>query len=288
MLTRRQLLRWTGTAAAAAALPRLALLSGCGSSTAQAGRFLDADQWSSVEVITDLVLPGANGLGAVVYIDRLLSAFDDSPPAIFAGGPFSGRQAEPDGQGGASSDFPPDDFATFLPLSRVQDIAWRIRLFGSTATTGGDFNDAVLGPTTGLRDLYTQGLAMLDQLAAQQQVGKRFSQLDADDQALVFASLATSQAAFVAAITEHTIEGAFSAPEYGGNVGLSGWTLARYDGDSAPLGHSQFDTTTGAYVDRADEPTSTASPGDTTETFTADVLATLELAALGSGGMRFF
>lgn len=289
MLTRRSLLRWTGAAAAVAALPRIPLLAGCGDNLElQHGRFFDAFQWLTVDLLTDLVYPGARITGAVAYIDGLLSAFDVDPPAIFAGGPASGREALPDGNGGATGQYPPDTFSSFLALSRVQEIAWRIRLFGSAATDGGGFNDAALGPTVGLRDLYTQGLATLDTIAATHVKKARFIDLGPDDQQLSFASLADQAPAFLQAITEHTIEGMFAAPEYGGNAARSGWELARYDGDSVPLGHAQYVAAKDAYVDRVDEPTSLPTPGDTTETFSADVLSSLQIAAVGSGGKQFF
>ena len=88
-------------------------------------------------------------------------------------------------------------------------------------------------------------------------------------------------------LVNHTLEGTYGAPEYGGNAKLVGWTTTRYDGDSAPLGHSAYDASIDAYVDRADQPTSSATPGAATETFDTDVLNTLTVAAIGSGGMRF-
>ena len=53
--------------------------------------------------------PGGGELGAAVYIERLLTAFDVDPPAIFADGPYSGRQPLPDGKSGAGA-LPPNDF----------------------------------------------------------------------------------------------------------------------------------------------------------------------------------
>jgi hypothetical protein len=94
--------------------------------------------------------------------------------------------------------------------------------------------------------------------------------------------------AFWQALVEHTLEGTFGAPEYGGNAFGAGWHLTRFDGDSAPLGHATYDAATDAYLDRADQPTSLPTPGDQRETFSDDVLQILTVAAIGSGGKRYF
>ena len=108
------------------------------------------------------------------------------------------------------------------------------------------------------------------------------------DQGLALDTVASDAPAFYQALVEHTLEGTFAAPEYGGNTRLSGWQLTRYDGDSSPLGHSQYVAALDAYVDRADQPTSQPSPGDTREDFDDDILDLLTVAAIGSGGKRFF
>lgn len=250
----------------------IALPWGCGDDAPPParGRFLDEHGWATIDLATDLVIPptgggpGARDAHVVAYIDGLCAAFDVSPPAIFAGGPFSGRTAFPDGE------VPADDFAHFLPLSRVRTIAWRTRV-------------------DGWRELYAGGIVALDDAAAQIQRGARFVDLSsATDRALALSDADGAVPGFADTFTAHVIEGMFAAPEYGGNAGLAGWRLARWDGDSAPLGHAIFDEARGAYVDRADQPTSTASPGDVAEDFSDDVIQLLTIAALGSGGMRFY
>jgi len=42
---------------------------------------------------------------------------------------------------------------------------------------------------------------------------------------------------------EHTIEGLYSVPEYGGNRGLAGWRDISYPGDSQPAGYSPAQVT---------------------------------------------
>lgn len=303
VLTRRRFVKLVGAAAAVSVVP-----FGCGGPAAAPdagptpdagpppprGRFFDAHQWATIDLAASNVLPseagvpGAHEAMVVRYIDNLLSAFDDAPPHIFAGGPASNRNAIPDAHGAPTTTFPPNAFATFLPLSRIREIAWRMRIFGSAATPGGDFNDGLLGPRIGLRDLYVAGVVALDAAAAGREPGKQYIELSVTNQSGAISDINSAHGDFVRALTEHTLEGTFSAPEYGGNEGLVGWTLARWDGDSVPLGHSFYDATTGAYVDRADQPTSTPSPGASSEDFDARVTMILATAAVGSGGMRFF
>jgi hypothetical protein len=273
-----------GYGAVVAALP-----PGCGDDRPgpPRGRFLDERQFAIVDAATEIVLPGARDASAVRYIDGLLAAFDVMPPAIFGGGPASGRAPIPDAHGGPSSDVPPDAFGAFLPLSRVRAIAWRARLYGSAAVPGAAFNQGVLGATIGWRDLYARAIDALDAAAVQIVVGARFVDLDAVDRLTALSDADTAVPGFADLLATHVIEGVFAAPEYGGNVGLAGWRMARFDGDSAPLGHAFYDPSTDAYRDRPDQPTSTATPGEGPEDFSHDVIQTLTIAALGSGGMVF-
>jgi len=76
------------------------------------------------------------------------------------------------------------------------------------------------------------------------------------------AVLAASDANFLLLVTNHTLEGLFCVPEYGGNQDLVGWTLIGYDGDSQPLGYSIFNETTTTYDERPDKPNSTPNPDE--------------------------
>jgi hypothetical protein len=287
MLTRRGFVKLVGGAAAVASLPS------CGDNQKLArGLFLDERGWETIDIATGIVLPGAMGARdcvAVGYIDKLLAAFDVTPPAIFAGGPYSGRTAFPDAHGVASKQFPENEFATFLPLPRIKELAWRMRIFGTAQTAGGDFNDALLGATVGYRDLYADGIARLDAVAAMNNPDKLpFRWVTPAEQALALDTVASAAPAFYQALVEHTLEGVFGAPEYGGNAFEFGWRLATYDGDSAPLGHAFYDEAQDLYLDRADQPTAQPSPSAHTEDFDDDVVNLLTVAALGSGGKRFF
>jgi hypothetical protein len=272
VITRRRFVQLVGGGAAALAV-------GCGDNIKlPLGIFFDEHQWAAIDLATDLVLPGASAALAVRYIDTLLAAFErfPDPPHIFAGGPFSGRRAYPDTTGAESHVYPDASFDKFLPLSRVHEIAWRLRIYGSDQMPG-------------WRDLYVDLVEQLD--AAAKQIDRNhplFVLLAPADQGLALDTVASNVPASWQMLVEHTLEGTFCAPEYGGNANLAGWQLARYDGDSAPLGYAYYDEAAGMYRERADQPTSQPTPGDGPEEFDPDIVNLLTVAAVGSGGKRFF
>jgi hypothetical protein len=153
--------------------------------------------------------PGASALGAAVYIDTLLGAFTFDPPHIWAGGPFSGRA------GGEAS------FEQFLPLSRVEELAWRTRIEGSQGIPEREFN----GPVIGWQQEYRGGLAEL---------GTDFDVQDGDEQDRRL----DAQPVFKHLVYKHTCEGCYGAPEYGGNRDLAGWRAIAFEGDVQPRGYT--------------------------------------------------
>jgi hypothetical protein len=248
-------------------------------------RFLSAHNYDTLAAAAERILPAGSDSGVAEYIERLLTAFEHDPPRIFAGGPYSGRLPYPDNTaGGPSGDRPTNAFERFLPLTRVQEIAWRVRIYGSANVPGGGYNDAVIGATKGWRALYQEGLAALD-TQSRGQFGKRFVALDAvsQDQAL-----AAVDGEFVSTLTEHTVEALFAAPEYGGNRELIGWRMMRFEGDSQPLGYSIYDEASKTFRERADHPLSTPNPDEDNAGFGPDVLEFVNTIATGQGGQRFF
>lgn len=249
---------------------------GAGGASSAVPRFFDVTERATLTALVDRILPadhdpGAAALGAVDFIERLLTAFDGdaSPPRIYAGGPLSGREPFPEPAIGAPSDrYPANDFSHFLALDRLQELRWRAELFGTAATPGADFSDSSLGPRRGLREIYREGLARIDELAITQ-AGAPFAALapDAQDALLpaldgAFAPENRRGATFMDLAIEHTLEGCFAAPEYGGNRGAEGWRMLGLDGDVHPLGYSLFSTERGDYVERADRPMSTPNPDE--------------------------
>jgi Gluconate 2-dehydrogenase subunit 3 len=199
----------------------VAVVAGCTSApkpapAARTLRFFTSHQAAVVEDATARIAPGpaddpadpAEGPGAreadvIGYIDTMLGALsnDNPPPRIFAGGPWSNRHTSG-----------PDLMDMFVTLDPVTKIAWRKRL-------------------TGWQQQYTKGIAALDKLA-----GGDFTKATPETKDKVLATPSVST--FTALLFEHTIEGLYAAPEYGGNRGLVGWKDIGFPGDSQPRGYT--------------------------------------------------
>jgi Gluconate 2-dehydrogenase subunit 3 len=177
--------------------------------------FFSEHDYGVIEAACERLIPAAHGhpgatvLGATDYIDGLLGAFAVDPPRIWAGGPFSGRY------GGKAS------FEDFLRLSRLEELAWRTRIEGSGGIAEREFN----GPVTGWQQQYRDGIAALD---------RAFAELSADEQDARLDSVPE----FKQLLYGHACEGAYGAPEYGGNRGLAGWRSIEFPGDVQPRGYT--------------------------------------------------
>jgi hypothetical protein len=201
-----------------------------------AHEFFSAEERQTLATYCDDVFPKASSFGAVVFIETLLTAFETDPPKIFAGGPFSGRSP-------SSKDLPPaqvpeNSFTKFLPLNRVQEAAWRLRIYGSKSIPGGYWNEKAAGPVLGLRELIKTGIQDARSDGGQPLDWGKTSSL------------------FQKTVRTLVVEACFSAPEYGGNQRLEGWKLANFSGDSQPVGYSSFDITTQTYKEKPDSPVS--------------------------------
>jgi hypothetical protein len=185
-------------------------------------RFLTEHEYAVVTRVADRLLPphdefaGAGATGAAEFVDRTLGAFTFDPPRIWAGGPFSGRF------GGDAG------FESFIPLSRVEAIAWQTRIEGSQGMPEREWN----GPVRGWQEVYRDGLA---------QLGDDFLDVGEDEQD----ERIDAAPEFKQLVFEHACEATYGAPEYGGNRELAGWRAIGYAGDVQPRGWSD-DEVTGA------------------------------------------
>jgi hypothetical protein len=178
-------------------------------------RFFTLHEYAVVAAAADVLIPpidshpGGAALGVADYVDHVLAAFTFDPPLIYAGGPFSGRF------GGDPS------FARFLPLSRNEELAWRTRIEGSRGIPQREFN----GPVRGWQEIYREGIAAL---------GAEFCDLDPHTQE----QRLRAQPELRRVLYGHACEGAYGAPEYGGNRDLMGWRAIDFVGDVQPRGYT--------------------------------------------------
>lgn len=247
--------------------------------------FLTADERAVTERLASALLPEGDGIAgaataeAVEYIDRYLASFDNAEPTLFRGGPYSGRWPFPDADSGEPSDeYPHDDFADALPLTRMQELAFRVELDGSGAVPNGDINAPLVPAYPGLRAIYRDALAGLPVGA------EEIAQLD---DAAVLDLLRQMPREFQSAFVEHVGQGMFCAPEYGGNAGGRGWSDYQYDGDSQPLGHTLYDAD-GVPRDRPDQPNQSEDPARPPITFAPEVDDFLTAITRIQGGTKFF
>jgi hypothetical protein len=180
---------------------------------APATRFFTPHQAAVVEAATARIAPGphddpaekghpgAREADVTRYIDITLAALDSTTPMIFAGGPYSNRHTSG-----------PDLMARFAALDPVAKIAWRKRL-------------------TTWQSQYGEGIKALDKLA-----GGDFTKATKDKQDKILATQSVST--FTSLLFEHTIEGLYASPEYGGNKGQSGWKEIGFPGDIQPRGYT--------------------------------------------------
>jgi len=181
------------------------------------GTKLDAPRYATLVAAMAAMVPLSVNAHAAWYVDQLLGAFDVTPPRIFAGGPYSGRQGGTDG------------FSQFLPLTRIEELRWRTFLEGSKGLPEREWN----GPVTGLATRYTEGLDAFE--AAAQAKGASFTKSSLDQRRVV---LISADEAFVDLLYGHTCEGTYGDPVYGGNFELSAWQAIDYEGDRHPLGYT--------------------------------------------------
>ena len=310
--TRREFLRLTGAGIAVASFPACNDPSRGSSTAAASVRFFSPSEYDVIDAAVSRLIPddtnfdgspspGAGPARVVDYIDRLLAAFADDMPFIFAGGPASDRNPIPDPALCSaivpSNGLGPNDFQTPVALSRRQEISWRARILG-TAALGAEAaflraNNKVLGQgdangdVAGLQDAYRQGVKDLNDFA-NQLFGQDFVALAGPEQDLVL-QLNPNQG-FIDTLFANAVEGMYANPEYGGNqppdrtrpaTGADGdnrplgWNYIGFEGDRQPLGYTIFDPATESYCEIAAHPMSKPNPGSDLAPLDAQTMAAL-------------
>jgi len=280
-LDRRGFLRALGWAAAGLGLPWRARASGgLGGLLPVQGApvFFDDHERATLAALCDRIVPpdadpGAAALGAVAYIEGLLTAFDAPSPHLFARGPFSGRNPFPNLLNGTPSlRRPLNRFRAAVAPTRLQELYWRTEILGSAAAGLPAHLDAQQGgPRTGLRDVYRAALAQVDEVSVAR-LGHPFVELTPEQQDQVFKAIDRPSVfppdptregkSFVDLLIRHTLEGCLAPPEYGGNAATGGWRMVGLEGDTQPLGYSLYATAERRYHERPDHPMSTANPDE--------------------------
>lgn len=287
---RRTFLQLVAAGGAVVTVPWLPGCSDRSSGAAPAARFFSGEERAVIEQLAAAIVPedatvGALGTGAVEYIDRYLAAFAADVPTLYRSGPFSGRTPYPDPvSGGPSDDFPEDAFLEILPPTRMQELSFRIELFGSASVPNGDINDPIVPASPGLHALYRDAIGSLNAFAAARGATD-FTALDDDGKLAAFAAV---DPVFRDAFLQNLAEGMFCAPEYGGNRDGAGWRDFTYDGDSQPLGHTFYDAASDTLRDRPDQPNQTLDPSRPNDGLEPTVESFITAVALSQGGKRFF
>jgi hypothetical protein len=155
--------------------------------------------------------PGALEAGAAEAIARLLDAFTGAAPeppihAALGGG--------------------------FIPLDRVAELGWRIRLEGSLGLPEREF----AGPVTGLGARMSKGLALLD-TRARRLCGAAFADASTADQDAVLDTAAGDELhEFIVLTLGLTLDVVYGPPQYGANHDGTSWRPLRWPGFTQPRG----------------------------------------------------
>ncbi len=177
-------------------------LVGAECETAAAPPFFTADEMVTLQAAVAQLVPAESpgdwsgvDAGAHLYIDKLLRSFDDAgrpvDPDIYAGGPYRAQ------------------FPSFQVLTRVKQIGWGREV-------------------ARLRALYREGLALLDERAGGPGA---FAAAPASEQEAILLALDLENHPFFDALFEHTMEGVYAHPVYGGNLNYLAWDAFCYQGD---------------------------------------------------------
>ena len=99
---------------------------------------------------------------------------------------------------------------------------------------------SLAGALSASRETYRTGLSALDARArARQMKGQAFARLPEADQDAVLIALQAADPGFFSLVREHTLQGTFGDPYYGGNAGFVGWEMIGYPGIRLAVSEAQ-------------------------------------------------
>jgi gluconate 2-dehydrogenase gamma chain len=189
----------------------------------RASQFFDMHEAQTIDVFLSRLLPGsaddpgAHEAGVVFYIDRVLGGANlGYDLKTYTQGPFLVVEEEP----------------TTVEQSSTTN-QYQIALVAKEQAPRYGYQ-SVLTP----QQVYRRGIGFLDAYA-QSKHDNDFASLSGDQQDAIIADLEADKAtgfggptarAFFTRVRNDMIEGMFSDPMYGGNVGLVGWKLIGYPG----------------------------------------------------------
>ncbi len=185
------------------------------------GRFFSSREAQTVDALTSRIIPGdasdpgAHEAGVVVFIDYMLASNDGGfgEPAYMQG-PFAETY-----QGSLHPASPPNHAVIWVSKDQIDRYGFQSQL--------------------NMREIYRAGLKSLDAFSMSK-FNQNFADLSTDQQDQIVGALEGGNASqffdhptdknFFKLVREHTLEGMFSDPLYGGNQNYVGWKLIGYPG----------------------------------------------------------
>lgn len=185
----------------------------------------------------DALDPGAREAEVVVYIDNLLASGGWGGEPIYRGAPFiTADDVETEWESDEEDDGDDDGESAEGDESGSPDLG--TTSFGITRRPIDSFDrygeQSIMTPA----EVYRDGLPRLDQHAINR-FGSSFTELDEAEQDAVLEDVEDGEADtfddpsgedLFALLVQHTIEGMFGDPMYGGNRDMVGWQLIGYPG----------------------------------------------------------
>jgi hypothetical protein len=190
-------------------------------------KFFTVHEAETVDALTSRILPGspddpgAREAGVVTYIDNLLAIQEGLQQPVYRVGPFAVTTGETDlpATPSASPIATPEAQAIVVASDQIQRYGYQ----------------SLLTPA----DVYRIGVAAIDRYTTAA-LGNAFVDLTPEQQDQVIGDLADGKidpfdanltgVSFFKNLRNHTAEGMFSDPVYGGNRNMAGWKLVGFPG----------------------------------------------------------